>query len=206
MGLFSSIAGIFGAVQERSANEEAERMAAEAAAKAQARSDELHATAKTFLDAGTSGIGLMQKYLTKTEGLDTGTGLSGADRIAYEDASKLLNENMVSTGNLRSGAAAYGQAQLLSRVVAGADARRFGNEVQKLQLLFSGSDAMTRVGSSVGVSLEHTASGLQGQAGQLNLAAANFEVGQGVAMNKAITSGGKAGDEAISLAALYAKG
>lgn len=119
---------------------------------------------KGFLDEAATGVRSSQDYLQRliaqTEGLDVGEGLSGADRIAYEDAAKLLNEQMVSTGNLRSGAAAFGQAQLLRRVVADASERRFSRQVGKLQLLFGGQGAM-----AAGANQFQSLAGTSGQIG-----------------------------------------
>ena len=154
--LASSIGGIFGATQQRRAAQEAQRVINAARAEGRARSQVYESEfspfvsmSKSYLEESAKGIaesrGYLSRILSETDALDVGEGLSGADRIAYEDAAKLLNEQMVSTGNLRSGAAAFGQSQLLRRVVADANERRFSRQTAKLQLMFGGQQALSGV-------------------------------------------------------------
>ena len=218
LGLFSSIAGIFGSTQEKRAAAEARRIINEARMEGITQSKRLGLQfdpfvdrSAQFLDEAATGIRGSQDYLqriiTQTEGLEVGAGLSSADKIAYEDAAKLLNEQMVSTGNLRSGAAAFSQAQLLRRVVADANERRFNRETAKLQLLFGGQQA-----KAAGANQFATLGGTAGQIGlygkqlssQLLQAAmglapaeATAELKKGTALSQQIGFAGSAADAAV---------
>lgn len=172
LGLFSTVASVFGSNQEKRAAAEATRIINQARVQGITRSSELNAEFSPFitesqgyLGESAAGIrssqGFLQRLIAQTEDLDTGTGLSDADKIAYEDAAKLLNEQMVSTGNLRSGAAAFGQSQLLRRVVADANQRRFDRQVAKLQLLYGGQQGMAQGANQF--------QSLAGTAGQIGL-------------------------------------
>ena len=150
------VGNMFGASAKLRAAKAAQQQLAQARAEATARSKAYEGEftpfvemSKGYLEQAGAGIaesrGYLSRVLAETEALDVGEGLSGADRIAYEDAAKLLNEQMVSTGNLRSGAAAFGQSQLLRRVVADANERRFSRQTAKLQLMFGGQQALSGV-------------------------------------------------------------
>lgn len=212
MGLFSSIAGIFGATQEKRAAGEAVRIINEARAAGTARSNELNAEFTPFVTASRAALedagatsGLLQNIIAQTQDLDVGEGLSGADRIAYEDAAKLLNEQMVSTGNLRSGASAFGQAQLLRRVVADANQRRFDRQVTKLGLLFGGQNQLTTQALSrastagqIGLYGKQLSADLLKTAMSLAPYAANAEMAKGKALSKGLGFGGLFGEELFS--------
>lgn len=131
MGLFSGIGsiigGIFGATQQRRAYNSAindlrqfqQEQALPQAWRMQGRSDQLTALGRDILTSGDTPFRLsaeaqaMRRNLMSTTG-----GLSPAAQIAFEDMNRLLKEDAVSTGNLRSGAFAFGQAELGRRVVA----------------------------------------------------------------------------------------
>ena len=222
LGLFSSIAGVFGSTQEKRAAAEARniinRARTEGIARSQAYETEFSpfvTSAKGFLDQagqaveGTAGYeGLLQKLLADTQEIEVGEGLSSSDKIAYEDAARLLNEQMVSTGNLRSGAAAFGQSQLLRRVVADANERNFSRKVAKLQLLFGGQQQ----GVAQGLARAQTFQGIGATSGQIGLygkqlssqllqaamglapAAAGAELKKGAALSQQIGFGGSIAD------------
>lgn len=131
MGLFSGIGGIiggiFGATQQRRAYNSAindlrnfqQNQALPQAWRMQGRSDQLTSLGRDILTSGDSPFQLsdqtqqMRRNLMASNG-----GLSAASQIAFEDLNRLLKEDAVSTGNLRSGAFAFGQAELGRRVVA----------------------------------------------------------------------------------------
>lgn len=195
VALFNVAAGLFGSSAEKRAAAEARailnRARLEGIARSQAYEEEftpfVSMSREALGEAGSYG-GLLQNIIMQTQGIEVGEGLSSADKIAYEDAAKLLNEQMVSTGNLRSGAAAFGQAQLLRRVVADASERRFNRQVAKLGLLFGGqnqavSQAMARAQTAgqIGLYGKQLSSGLLQAAMGLAPAAASAKIQEGKA-------------------------
>jgi len=213
VGLFSGIADIFGSVQQKRAAEEAQRMFKQTADKAFRRSDEEYAMFSPLVSQAQAGMrdsqGMLEKIMAQTQGMQTGPGLSDADKIAYQDAAKLLNEQMVGTGNLRSGAAAFGQSELLRRVVADANQRQFGRQVAQLQLLFGGQNqaaqhalGLGQIGTS-GMSLSNQlfntgTSMVQGQAG--------MEMTKGQTIAQQIGAFGGIADAGVNMGAGYAMG
>lgn len=206
----TAIAGIFGAVQEKRAAKEAIRILNEAKTTAMNRSNELSAMFKPFVDqsgkyltqAG-QAVDASQQYLMDQAGqIEVGQGLTAADEIAYKDAARLLSEQMVKTGNLRSGAAAFGQTELLRRVVADANQRNFDRRIAKLQTIYGGmAQGASQYGQIGSVSGQI---GLQGQslANQLLQTALGFstqlsgaEIRKGQALSNEIVSYGVATDE-----------
>lgn len=206
----TAIAGIFGAVQEKRAAKEAIRILNEARAQAMSRSTELSTMFRPFVDQSTQAlsqasaqIGESQQYLRdQAAQIEVGQGLTAADEIAYKDAARLLNEQMVGTGNLRSGAAAFGQTELLRRVVADANQRNFDRRLAKLQTIYggmaTGANQYGQIGNIAGQI------GLQGQqlSAQLLQNALGFstqlagaEVRKGQALSNEIVSYGVATDE-----------
>ena len=108
----TAITGIFGATQEARAAKEALRILNEARETALTRSKALYdqyapfaGMSRNYLDqagaATDASQALLQNVIAQAQGLDVGQGLSGADQIAYQDAARLLNEQLVGTGNLR---------------------------------------------------------------------------------------------------------
>lgn len=206
----TAIMGIFGAVQEKRAANEALRILRDAREIAKRRSDELAAQFRPFVEKGEAYltqagemVDASQAYLQEQGALmETGKGLNAADEIAYKDAARLLNEQMVGTGNLRSGAAAFGQTELLRRVVADANQRNFDRQAMKLQLLYGGmAQGANQIGQLGSVSSNI---GLQGQALsaqmlQTSLGFAQPEamgmIRKGQALSNEITSYGVAADE-----------
>ena len=207
---FTAITGIFGAVQERRAMTEARRIINQAREEATARAGDYQRMFAPFLEKGTQymeksaeAIAAAQNMLQEQGNqIEVGQGLTAADEIAYKDAAKLLNEQMVGTGNLRSGAAAFGQTELLRRVVADANQRNFNRRIAKLQVMFGGMDqAAGQYGQLGSVSSQV---GLQGQqlGAQLLQSALGFAPMQaqnairiGQAESNKITSYGVAADE-----------
>lgn len=246
MGLFGGIAGIFGATQEKRAAAEAARIlqqAREDAVKEAGRiSSEYAPFAQTALDAFATtsryvsddralsledraiSLGayredrdLMTRLLADTERADLGQGFSTADEIALRDAQRLTNENLVGTGNLRSGAAGYANMELARRVTADVRQRQIGARLNQLSLLFGGAvqrtqmgsamlglvgDASRRVGSTTGVvaNIGNAAGqiGVQGRglaaqlySASLDLAGgqASAELAKGRALSSQLTSG-----------------
>lgn len=206
----TAIMGIFGAVQEKRAAKESIRILKLAREEAMNRSNELSAMFKPFVDksaqymtqAGDRADIAMAYLDAEASGIETGKGLSAADEIAYKDAARLLNEQMVGTGNLRSGAAAFGQTELLRRVVADANQRNFNRKIAKLQAVY-GSMAH---GSGLYGNLANVSGqiGLQGQqlSNQLLQNALGFstqlsgaEIRKGQALSNELVSYGVATDE-----------
>lgn len=206
----TAIAGIFGAVQEKRAAKEAIRILNEAKVDAMNRSKELSTMFKPFVEqsgkyltqAG-QAVDASQQYLMDQAGqIEVGQGLTAADEIAYKDAARLLSEQMVKTGNLRSGAAAFGQTELLRRVVADANQRNFDRRIAKLQTIYGGmATGANQYGNLGSISGQI---GLQGQslANQLLQTALGFstqlsgaEIRKGQALSNEIVSYGVATDE-----------
>lgn len=206
----TAIMGIFGAVQEKRAANESLRILRNAQEVSKRRSDELAAQFRPFVEKGEAYltqagemVDASQTYLQEQAALmETGKGLSAADEIAYKDAARLLNEQMVGTGNLRSGAAAFGQTELLRRVVADANQRNFDRQAMKLQLIYGGmAQGANQIGQLGNVSSNI---GLQGQAlsAQMLQTALGFApqeaagmIRKGQALSNELTSYGVAADE-----------
>lgn len=207
MGLFSDISGIFGAVQEKRAAVEAQRILNEAKQQAVNESAKLSNQFDPFVTSAQNNLndtaGLLKKYLAQTEGVQVDSGLTAADRISYQDASKLLNEQMVSTGNLRSGAAAFGQSELLRRVVADAETRTFNQQMQKMGLLFGGSQELGNVGATqgqIGLQGKQMATSLLQTAFNLAPAQATAELQKGASLANILGSIGGLGDSVMNTA------
>lgn len=131
MGLFSGIGGIiggiFGATQQRRAYNSAindlrqfqQEQALPQAWRMRGWSDQLTALGRDILTSGDSPFQLSAETQQMRRNLMSSTGgLSSASMLAFEDLNRLLKEDAVSTGNLRSGAFAFGQAELGRRVLA----------------------------------------------------------------------------------------
>lgn len=207
MGLFSDISGIFGAVQEKRAAVEAQRILNEAKQQAMNESAKLSNQFDPFVTDAQNNLnttsGLLQKYLGETENIQVDSGLTAADKIAYQDASRLLNEQMVATGNLRSGAAAFGQSELLRRVVADAETRTFNQQMQKMGLLFGGSQELGNVGATqgqIGLQGKQMATSLLQTAFNLAPAQATAELQKGAALSNILGGIGGLGDSAVNTA------
>jgi hypothetical protein len=165
MGLFGSIAGIFGATQQANAAKESAKIlnanrqqALQWAGQYDEMAQPWMASTQDALARAQGGLaesravgpptqvltgqeGMLANLMAQAQGLDVGEGLSGADRIALEDAQRVMNENLSATGNLRSGAAGFANAELTRRVLADANQRRFERSFNKMQLLFGGQQA-----------------------------------------------------------------
>ncbi|GKS58170.1 hypothetical protein YTPLAS18_16970 [Nitrospira sp.] len=126
MGLFSGIGGLIGGVfgatqQKRAFNSAIENLRnfqqntlLPEAGKYSAFSGDMVARGLNTIGGGTLSYnyspevqGMRDRLIASTQG-----GLSPAAQIALEDANKFLKEDAVSTGNLRSGAFGYAQAEL----------------------------------------------------------------------------------------------
>lgn len=202
--------GIFGAAQEARAAREANRILNQAREEATKQAHDMTAMFTPFVERGAryfdeteKRINAAQQTLQEQAGqIEVGQGLTAADEIAYKDAARLLNENMVGTGNLRSGAAAYGQSELLRRVVADANQRNFTRRIAKLQLLYGGmSEGASQYGnmatSSSGIGLQgnQIASGMLQNALGFAPMQANAAVNRGRAYSNELMSYGVFGDE-----------
>jgi len=162
MGLFSGIGsiigGIFGATQQRRAYNSAindlrnfqQQQALPQAWRMQGRSDQLTALGRDILTSGDTPFQLSAEAQAMRRNLMASTGgLSAASQIAFEDLNRLLKEDAVSTGNLRSGAFAFGQAELGRRVLADEMTRQ-----QQLLDLFGRQDlSLEQLGLNAGMSL-----------------------------------------------------
>ncbi len=150
MGLFGSIAGIFGASSQVSAANEAKQILQQAQSKAYDYSSNLQTQFAPFLSDYQSKIGtsfdLIQQLTNQADAAGTAGGLTAADQISYQDAARLMNSNMAATGNLRSGASAFANEQLAQRAIADAANRR----LSYMQLAFQGAGTLANTASSVG--------------------------------------------------------
>lgn len=176
-GIAAGVGGIFASEQQKRAAAEASRVINQARQQGLAASDALMRQYAPFTEmsnvafANAMGLaGESQRYLMdQGSQIEVGQGLSAADEIAYKDAAKLLNEQMVSTGNLRSGAAAFGQSELLRRVVADANQRNFDRRVAKLSVMFGGMNQGAQLFGQLGQATGQI--GIQGQSIASNLLA-----------------------------------
>ncbi len=198
----TAIAGIFGATQEARAAKEAMRILNESRQEARAYADRLEGLYKPLVEGGRLGVeqgrDLLNQYLKQTQDLAVGDGLTAGDERSFKDASRLLNENMVATGNLRSGAAAYSQAELASRVAANAQDRSFNRNIMKLNLLFGGASTIGQQGlqeSQVGTQGMGLVTGMRNSILGFGTNIANAELRKGGALSNQITSVGAATDE-----------
>jgi hypothetical protein len=127
LGIFSSISSIFSAGAQRRAAQEAMRLLAEAREQGIKESKAVSALFDPFVSAGGERLGtsfdVMQRLVTSAEA-GAAEGLTAADKLAFEDTQRLVNENLVATGNLRSGAGAFASAEVARRVAADASQRR----------------------------------------------------------------------------------
>lgn len=206
----TAITGIFGAVQERRATVEAMRILNEARQTATDRSNAIGAMFTPFVESGKQYLGQSADVIAKAQQtlqeqagqIEVGQGLTAADEIAYKDAARLLSEQMVKSGNLRSGAAAFGQTELLRRVVADANQRNFDRRIAKLQTIYGGMAQGASQYGQLGTIASQV--GLQGQnlSTQLLQTALGFAphqadaaIRKGQALSNEITSYGVVADE-----------
>lgn len=222
MGLFGGIAGIFGATQEKRAAEEAGRIINQARQEAVQKAGELSAESTPFLNksldffdaaAGyqTEDRALLRKLIADTEAADLGQGFSTADEIALKDATRLMNENLVGTGNLRSGAAGFYGMELARRVTADVRQRQVDRRLGQLQLLFGAQNqGASQTASIANFSGQAGSIGMQGKslatqlyASSLGLvgAQASAELAKGRALSSQISSAGDAFDSVGSAGA-----
>lgn len=213
MGLASGVAGIFAATQQKRAAGEAMRILAEAKNMAFDEAGKLKTTFDPIVKEAMTKLGVsfdtIQGMITDTQNLDTGEPLNASDRIAMEDATRLMNENLAKTGNLRSGAAAFGNAELTRRVLADAMTRNFDREMQKSQLLFGGANMLSGIagieanmgmqGISLSENMFSTGLSLEAQRAQAAL-------GKGAALANQIMSVGDLGDSVINMGTMAAAG
>lgn len=167
--------------------------------------------ARTFDVTSASFDPLLKRLLGVAEQGAT-EGLTEADRIAFEDARKLMNENLVATGNLRSGAAAFFNTELTRRVLADSVTRRqnylqlaLGGQqqgsAQRLNLLQSVLNR-GQIAGSIGLGGQQLATNLLTASMGLAPAAASAAAGVGAARGgafDAISGGASAGLSTFSL-------
>ena len=225
MGLFGGIAGIFGATQEKRAAQEAARIMAVAredatkeAAKISAEYAPFSKTSLDFFDrAGgyaTEDRGLLQQLIAETRSADLGQGFSDADTIALKDAQRLMNENLVGTGNLRSGVAGFYNTELARRVTADVRSRQIDRRLNQLSLLFGaqgqGATQTAQVASfgnaagNIGVQGRGLATQLYSSALGLAVGQAGAELAKGRALSSQITSVGNTLDPLASAGTAFA--
>lgn len=238
-GVFGAISGIFGAVQSKRAAAEAVRRMQIAIDAARKFSDETTKITDPFFALAEKSFGgverltgraettategrftpLLDDIITQTQNLVNEPGLSPQDKIAFEDAQRLLNENLSQTGNLRSGAALLGGAELGRRVSADAMERFFGRkqaqlqllaglqgqgttqELNRAQVLSNLAQILTGVGSAsaqVGTSGRNIGGSLLQSAITGTAYQGQFELAKGQAAASSIVSGGLAVDSGIN--------
>lgn len=147
--IFSSIASIFSASAQRRAAQEAMNILNQARQEGTAEARRLSEQFDPFIGDARTRLGtsfdVTQRLLGVAEA-GAQEGLTIADRLALEDAQRILNENLVSTGNLRSGTAAFQGAELGRRVLADASTRR----LNYLQLAFGGAQGLGNIAGTTG--------------------------------------------------------
>ncbi|MGL5936130.1 MAG: hypothetical protein ACRCZI_10985 [Cetobacterium sp.] len=219
MGLFSGIGGIlggvFGATQQRRAfNSAINDLRNFQQTTLNPAFGNLQNQANTMVDQGLSVLSdgrshyqlspevqAMRQRLTQS----TNDGLSPAARIAFEDMNRLMKEDAVSTGNLRSGAFAFGQAELGRRVIADDLTRQ-----QQLLDLFGRQDlSLNEMDLRTGLGLLQsggTFAGLGNQVLQLSQAntsnIANATIGRGAVNAAQLTGIGAATGGVLDLGAM----
>lgn len=208
MGLFSGIGGIigsvFGATQQRRAFNSAindlrqfqQEQALPQAWRMRGWSDQLTTMGRDILTNGESPFKLSSDTQALRRSLmSTAGGLSPAAMLAFEDLNRLLKEDAVSTGNLRSGAFAFGQAELGRRVLADEMLRQ-----QQLLQVFGQQDVqLSQLGLNAGLGLleggvnfGQISNQALGFAGNITTNIADATIGRG-AVNAAQLSGAGAG-------------
>jgi hypothetical protein len=213
MGLASGVAGIFASTQQKRAAGEAMRILADAKNMAFDEAGRLKSTFSPIVQEAMDKLGVsydtIKGYLTDAENIDTGEPFSESDKIALEDATRLMNENLSKTGNLRSGAAAYGNAELTRRVLADAMDRNYDRELGKSTLLLSGAGMLGSIGETMG------SMGMQGLTMSNNMfstglsleqSRAQAALGKGAALANQLMSVGDLGDSVISMGTMAAAG
>lgn len=126
----------------------------------------LKESTQSFSEAGSElseNRGLLMSFIEDAKKA-VPVGFSDADQIALKDAQRLMNENLVSTGNLRSGVAGYYNMDLAKRFAADVSSRSFERNLARTQLLFGGGELLQR-GTSQRVQLGSNAGsiGVQGK-------------------------------------------
>lgn len=146
----TALMGIFGSAHQKNAAKAAMQMLEDARRGLISEGKDLTALFKPFISQSQQAFQtassqnatyntMLQDFIRQTQGMDTGVGLSAADQIAMKDAERLMNENFSQTGNLRSGAAGYANVELARRTAADAAQRSFQRNLDKMQLLFGGT-------------------------------------------------------------------
>ena len=195
MGLFGGIAGAFSAVQQARAAGEATRVITETRQMLEGKAGDFSQEFQPFLakslatfDQATSQSvedrALLRQLMEEARTADLGQGFSPADEIALKDAQRLMNENMVSTGNLRSGAAGYYGMELSRRITADVRSRAIDRRMAQLQLMFGGQGQGAQQTAMIG-----NIAGAVGQVGAYgkNLAAQLYQASGNLALGQAST-------------------
>lgn len=222
MGLFSGIGGIigsvFGATQQRRAFNSAindlrqfqQEQALPQAWRMRGWSDQLTTIGRDILTNGESPFKLSSDTQALRRSLMSTTGgLSPAAMLAFEDLNRLLKEDAVSTGNLRSGAFAFGQAELGRRVLADELTRQTG-----LLELFGQQDLdLGRVNLQTGLGLlqggvnyGQISNQALGFAGGLTTNIANATIGRGEVSGAQLYGAGAGIGGVVDLGAIAAGG
>ena len=209
MGIFSAFSNIFGSTQaargfESAINqlqqirEQNVRLAREEGRAINALFDPFTERAGSFLDE--SGR-VLSSAITGTEALVGDTGLSEQERILFEDVQRIQNENLSRTGNLRSGAAAFANAELSRRVFADAIDRKF-NELTLLGNLGRSVADLGQISGNLGLGGRQLSTNLTaaaiGSNVRLGESLANAEIGRGIARGQQITSVGGFLDQVLN--------
>lgn len=149
-GIFGAIAGIFGSNAQKQAAQNALRLINEARELGTKEAKAVSAIFDPWITTGKEQLGtsfdIMQRLVGIAETGATTPGLTSQDQLAFEDAQRLINENLVATGNLRSGAGAFASAELGRRVTADAAQRR----QNYLQLALSGGGQLGGIAQATG--------------------------------------------------------
>ena len=207
VALTHTIGGMFASSAKLRAQKEALRILNEARQAGTQAAKEYSAEFKPFLDASQRDFDAAGEELSEnrnliqslmrdfsSESVEVPVGFSEADTIALKDAQRLLNENMVSTGNLRSGSAGFYNMDLARRFAADVSSRSFERKVQQAnlnlqrgQLLFGGAQLLQGGTSSrINMGTSRGTIGVQGK----GLAAQLFQASMGIAPAAAMAAAG----------------
>lgn len=165
MGLFGDVFSLFGSSAVEDAAAEAQQQLTRAREAADRRGARFQNVADPFLNASLEAFDFSQSLRPTIESLfdfvgnSAQSGLTAAEELSFRDSQRLLNENLASTGNLRSGAASLANARLASEVFAGADTRRL-NQLVALSGVQGGLAQQAFIPGQIGLGLNQLATSL----------------------------------------------
>ncbi|MGI9459481.1 MAG: hypothetical protein ACR2NF_05735 [Pirellulales bacterium] len=206
MGLFGDIFSAFGAASAEDASNEAVLMIQQARKEAKLKAREFQAQGNEFFDITKEILDFSKSLRPTIESLfefvgnSAQSGLTAAEELTLTDSQRLLNENLASTGNLRSGAASIANARLASEVFAGADTRRL-NQLTTLAGIQEGFASQAFIPGQIGSNLSGLAANLFQTAAGLSPSQGQAKIIAGQASERKFQAQGAAADSAAQIVA-----